>query len=233
MYGNNIAYVRAIEEAGSIPLLIPPIAEDDALTAIAARLDGLLLSGGGDLDPTLYGEQRLPQCGPAEAERDLTELGLARRALAGKMPILGICRGHQLLNVALGGNLHQDIPTALPKALRHDQFTGPRDFRAHTIRINASSRLAEILATRTYAVNSLHHQALNRLGNGVRVLARAEDGIVEAIEVRGHPFALGVQFHPEELAPADEPSRRLFAAFVRACQRHQRTLAQHTSAALA
>ncbi|MBF6589870.1 MAG: gamma-glutamyl-gamma-aminobutyrate hydrolase family protein [Ktedonobacterales bacterium] len=219
LYGNNISYVRAVERAGGLPLLIPPLQDADALVGLADRLDGLLLSGGGDLAPAHYGESPRPECGVPEVERDVTELALARHALLAKLPVLGICRGHQVLNVALGGTLYQDISTALPEARRHDCHDRARDYRAHSIEIEPGSRLAAMLGTRQHAVNSLHHQALHRLGEGVRVLARAEDGIIEAIEVRGHPFALAVQFHPEELAPADEPSQRLFSAFVRACQR--------------
>lgn len=216
---NNIAYVHAIEQAGGVPLLIPPLDGEEAIAAVYGRLDGLVLSGGGDIDPSCYGQERLEVCGPAESTRDAIELALARRALGGKLPVLGISRGHQVLNVALGGTLYQDIGTALPEAMRHQRADHGRSWRAHSISIEPGSRLEEILGTRQHRVNSMHHQALERLGKGVRVLARAEDGIVEAMEVRGHPFALSVQFHPEELAPTDEPSRRLFVAFVRACQK--------------
>lgn len=215
---NNIAYMRAIEQAGGAPLLIPPLTDEDSLSAIFAKLDGLLLSGGGDIEPRCYGAERLSVCGPAEPSRDIAELALTRWALEHKLPILGVCRGHQMLNVALGGTLVQDIRTALPGAMRHDRIDHRRDWRAHMITVEAGSRLEEILGTREHRVNSLHHQALDQLGKGVRVLARAEDGAIEAMDVRGQPFALAVQFHPEELAATDEPSRRFFAAFVRACQ---------------
>jgi putative glutamine amidotransferase len=218
---NNIAYIRAVEQAGGIPVLIPSLGDEEALAAIYARLDGLLLTGGGDIEPGLYGEPRLPECGPAEEARDLTELTLARLALEHKLPILGICRGHQLLNVALGGTLYQDIGSALPGTMRHQRTDHRRNWRAHAISVEPGSRLEEILGTRQHRVNSLHHQALHRLGKGVRVLAQSEDGVVEAIEVRGQPFALGVQFHPEELASTDQPSCRLFATFVEACRQHQ------------
>jgi putative glutamine amidotransferase len=215
---NNSAYMRAITQAGGVPLLIPPLTEEDALAAVFAKLDGLLLTGGGDIEPRYYGAERLAVCGPAETSRDITELALTKRALEQKLPMLGVCRGHQMLNVALGGTLVQDIHSALPQAMRHDRLDHPRDWRAHTIAVEAGSRLEEILGTREHRVNSLHHQALDTLGKGVRVLARADDGVVEAMEVRGQPFALAVQFHPEELVATDEPSRRLFAAFVGACQ---------------
>lgn len=218
IYGNNASYVHAIEQAGGLPVLIPPLTDEDALAAIYARLDGLLLSGGGDIDPAHYGQERLPACHAPEVERDIAELALARRAVADQLPILGICRGQQLLNIALGGTLYQDITTALPAASQHDHHDRPRDERTHEIAIAPTSRLAHILGTTSHPVNSLHHQAIHQLGDGVRVVAQAEDGIIEAMELDGHPFALAVQFHPEELVASDEPSRRLFAAFVAACQ---------------
>jgi putative glutamine amidotransferase len=221
VYANNIAYIRAIEQAGGVPLLIPPLDDEEGLAAAYCRLDGLLLSGGGDIEPGLYHAERLPECGPAEAARDAAELLLARYALEQELPILGICRGHQMLNVALGGTLYQDIGSARPGAMSHMRQDHRRDWRAHAITVEPHSRLEEIFGTRQSRVNSLHHQALDRLGSDVRVLARSDDDIVEAIEVCGHPFAVAVQFHPEELVPRDEPSRRLFKAFVRTCEERQ------------
>jgi putative glutamine amidotransferase len=219
LYANNASYVDAVEQAGGIPLLIPPLADDESLATIYARLDGLLLSGGGDVDPAHYGQERLPTCQEPESARDLVELALARRAVAAQLPILGICRGQQLLNVALGGTLYQDLATERPEASQHDRHDRERDYRAHEIAIAPSSRLGEILGTTSHPVNSLHHQAVHQLGEGMRIVAQAEDGVVEAVELDGHPFALAVQFHPEELVASDEPSRRLFAAFVTACQK--------------
>jgi putative glutamine amidotransferase len=220
MYGNNRAYVRAVERAGGIPLLIPPLADEASLEAVCARLDGLLLSGGADIAPVCYGEEPIPQCQTPEPERDALELGMARWSLEHGLPTLGICRGMQLLNVASGGTLYQDIATQQPEAQQHERSSRPRDTRAHTIRVRPDSRLASMLGTTEHLVNSLHHQAVRELGRGVRIVAQAPDGIAEGMEFPAHPFAVAVQFHPEELEQTDEVSRRLFAAFVRAC--HER-----------
>lgn len=223
IYANNATYVRAVERAGGVPILLPPYENPESAAMIYARLDGLLLAGGGDVDPAIYGQERLPECQEPEAERDALELTLTRRALEDELPVFGICRGMQVLNVARGGTLIQDIATAQPEAQRHPWTDHPRDHRAHEIAVEDSSRLAGIVGRSRLAVNSLHHQAIDRPGAGVRVLAYAPDGIAEAMEVEGQPFALAVQFHPEELAPTDEASRRLFEAFVRACRERMRT----------
>lgn len=224
IYGANASYVRAVESAGGAPVLLPPLMADadDTLRAVAARLDGLLLSGGGDLDPQTYDEARLPQSGAPEPGRDAPELALAKRALSDGVPVFGICRGMQLLNVALGGSLYQDVPTQFALALRHDNHDLPRDHRAHEIAVQPDSRLRDIIGAARHQVNSLHHQAIARLGTGARVVAEAPDGIAEAIEIAGQPFALAVQYHPEELVASDEASRLLFAAFVHACAERAR-----------
>ncbi len=218
MYGNNRAYVRAVERAGGIPILIPPLADEESLAQVCARLDGLLLSGGADIAPACYGEEPIPECQAPEPERDAAELAMARWALDRGLPILGICRGLQLLNVASGGTLYQDIATQQPEAARHEWSALPRDTRAHAIRVQPDSRLAAVLGVSEHEVNSLHHQAVRDPGRGVRVVAQAPDGIAEGLEFPEHPFAVAVQFHPEELEQTDEVSRRLFAGFVRACQ---------------
>lgn len=216
IYGNNQSYIRAVDEAGGVPVLLPPLADPVSRAAIRARLDGLLLTGGGDLDPALYGEERIPECGEIEAERDEPELDIARWALDSGVPLLGVCRGMQLLNVLRGGTLYQDITAQRPHSPRHDRTDHPRVWRAHDISINPTSRLAGILGTTHQVVNSLHHQAVNRVGDGIEIIGWSEDGIAEAMEIPGVPFAIAVQYHPEELVADDEASRRLFAAFVQA-----------------
>lgn len=220
IYGNNQSYVRAVEQAGGVPVLLPPFADPVSLAAAASRLDGLLLTGGGDIDPRLYGEDRIPECGEIEVERDEPELAIARWAVGQGVPILGVCRGMQLLNVLRGGTLYQDIITQHPTSPRHDHIDHPRTWRAHEIAINPASRLAAILGSPRASVNSLHHQAVNRIGDGIDVTGWSEDGIAEALELPDHPFAVAVQYHPEELVADDEPSRRLFAAFVQAADNH-------------
>lgn len=218
LYGNNQAYVRAVERAGGIPLLIPPLADEASLEAVCARLDGLLLSGGVDIAPAYYGEEAIPECEAPEPERDALELAMARWALEHGLPILGICRGMQLLSVAAGGSLYQDIATQQPEAERHEHSSLPRDTRMHSIRVQDDSKLAAILGTTEHPVNSLHHQAVRDPGRSARIVAYAPDGIAEGMEISEHPFAVAVQFHPEELEQTDEVSRRLFAAFVHASE---------------
>jgi len=221
VYGNNQSYVRAVQRAGGIALLIPAGHDADAIEVICSRLDGLLLSGGCDVDPERYGEERIATCQAPDPERDELELALAAWALDAAVPILGICSGMQLLNVACGGTLYQDLETQQPEAARHDLADIGRTYRGHGIRLQQHWQLSEILGAARYDVNSLHHQAVARPGEHVEIVGWSPDGVAEAMEVDGHPFALAVQFHPEELEgdpeQPDEPSRALFRAFVRAC----------------
>ncbi len=216
LYGNNQTYIRALIAAGTTPLLIPPGLSADALAALCARLDGLLLTGGADIDPARYGEERLPTCGEVEPERDELELTLTQLALARDLPTLGICRGMQTLNVACGGALYQDIATQHADALPHQQTE--RAYLAHSIVVERDSRLHELLGADELRVNSLHHQAVSRPGAGAHVVAWAPDGVAEALELPGQRFAIAVQYHPEELVATDALSRRLFAAFAEACR---------------
>ncbi|MFN8503184.1 gamma-glutamyl-gamma-aminobutyrate hydrolase family protein [Kouleothrix sp.] len=208
--------VAGVERAGGIPLLIPPGLAEPTLRALHQRLDGLLLSGGGDLAPGLYGGAPSEQIGGIEPERDTAELALVGWALAEATPLFGICRGAQILNVALGGTLYADT-AAHPGALRHTYFPEhPFDMRPHPVRVAEDSRLATIVGTPLLSVNSLHHQACRDIAAPLRVVATAPDGLVEAIELPGHPFALAVQWHPEALPEVAE-QRALFEAFVAAC----------------
>lgn len=217
IFGNNQTYVCAVEQAGGAPVLLPLLESPESMAAIRERLDGLLLTGGGDLSPALYGEEQRPESGEIEEERDAVEMDLARWALDANIPVLGVCRGMQLLNVVRGGTLYQDIVTQHPGSPRHDVTEHGRTHLAHAIAINPDSRLAAILGTHETLVNSLHHQAVKDTGKGIEIVGVSEDGIAEALELPGYPFALAVQYHPEELYSTDEASRRLFAAFVRAC----------------
>lgn len=218
IYATNQAYVRAIEEAGGVPILLPLFDRPESLRALRGRLDGLLLTGGGDVDPARYGEQPIPQTEPPEAARDAIELELIDRTLSEGIPILGICRGMQVLNVARGGSLYQHIPAQLPGALDHNPSRRSRTDQKHPIAIEPDSHLAAILDTRRHDVNTFHHQAVKRPGRGVTIVARAEDGVPEALELPDYPFALAVQFHPERQYTTDPVVRRLFEGFVRACQ---------------
>jgi len=219
-------YTQGVAGGGGAPLHIPHGLDLETLRTIFDRLDGVLLSGGGDVDPTFYGEQATDQVNGVDRERDELEINLARWAVETGKPLLAICRGHQVMNVALGGSLYQDVLTDMPGAMRHAYFQGAgyaRDYRAHEVHITPDSRVAEILGSTHLPVNSLHHQGIKKLAPDLTPSGHAPDGLVEAIEIAGHPFAIGVQWHPEALAPTDPLARRLFEALVKAArdERHR------------
>ncbi|MGE5141425.1 MAG: gamma-glutamyl-gamma-aminobutyrate hydrolase family protein [Rudaea sp.] len=214
-YGGLATYTRAVDLAGGAPLLIPLALSEDALHAIFDRLDGLLLAGGVDLDPASYGEEKAPYCEEVDAEKDATELALTRWALAADVPLLGICRGIQMLNVAAGGTLYQDIGHDVAGSLRHEHATGePFNRIAHAVDLDPGSRLAGILGTAVLDVNSLHHQSVKHLAPGLKVVGRSPDGIVEAVEGTSGRFVAAVQFHPEWMLEDDTRMLDLFRAFV-------------------
>ena len=207
--------VRAVEAAGGLPLIIPLGIAGATLEALLARLDGVLLAGGGDMDPAHYGAEPHPLVAGIDPVRDAAELAVVRFAVSAARPLFGICRGAQVLNVALGGTLYRDI-SEHPRALRHAYYPDlPFDLRPHPVQVQEDSRLAAALGQPLVDVNSLHHQAVRAVAPGLRAVAHAPDGLVEAVEVPGHPFALAVQWHPECL-PAVPEMRRLFESFVRA-----------------
>ncbi len=219
-YGNNRAYVKAVEQAGGIPVLIPHFDDLTALEPLCSRLDGLLLPGGADIHPRNYGEEPSPLLGEVDEEEDRLDLALARYFLEMDLPILGICRGVQLLNVAIRGTLYQDITDQRPNSEPHAIIDQPRFYRAHSISIKPGTRLAELIGTEPLMVNSLHHQAVKALGRNAIISATAPDGVVEGIELPEHRFAIGIQCHPEELvADGDERSRLLFQGFIKAATR--------------
>jgi putative glutamine amidotransferase len=225
--GVGVNYVRGVEAGGGAPLLIHLTDQDAILEALYARCDALLFTGGGDVDPARFGMAMHPTCGAPDPLRDHVELWLARRALADGMPVLGICRGIQLLNVAMGGTLIQDIPSECDTALDHYASRhGPtRAHTAHQIALEPGSWLAAQLGATQLDVNSFHHQALLDVAAGLRVVARAPDGIVEAVEGTGEAFVAGVQCHPEELwEQADPRWTRMFAGFVEAARRAARVV---------
>ncbi len=213
----NQTYVRVVEQLGALPVMIPLHMSEETLRGIFARLDGLLLPGGEDIDPSFYDEARHAQLGPTDKERDRTELSLTRWALEEGMPILGVCRGVQILNVACGGSLYQDLLSQRPDFGKHDYFPPKFErFRiSHQVEIASASLLAHSLGER-HEVNSMHHQGVNRVGHGLAVAACADDGLPEALEAPGLSFVVGVQWHPEELAKTDQHSAGLFFDFVEA-----------------
>jgi len=215
------AYVQALIQAGAAPLLIPASNSIQALPELLHRLDGILFSGGGDIDPARFGGEPHPKVYGVDVDRDRLELALLAEAVATKLPFLGICRGCQVVNVGLGGTLYTDIASQRPDALKHDYFPDwPRDYLAHNVQIDQDSRLAHILDLTEMQVNSLHHQGVSRLAPGLRAVAYAPDRLVEALELPGHPFGLAVQWHPEALI-ALAPIQALFRAFVEATSKNR------------
>ena len=210
-------YVRSVEQAGAVPVVLPPVRPED-VPALLDRLDGVLLSGGVDVDPALYGQERHPKLGRVNRRRDDFELALTREALRRDQPVFAICRGHQVLNVASGGTLVQDIPSLIAGAVEHDG-RGPRCRRSHRVEVTASSRLREILGEDAVSVNSLHHQAVDRIGEGLVMSARSEDGVVEGLEMPGRRFVLAVQWHPESFWNRSDSFQSLFDAHAEACRR--------------
>jgi putative glutamine amidotransferase len=197
-----------------IPLGLSP----ELLENLLARLDGILFTGGGDIDPAFYGAAPHPRVGDVDLDRDGVELYLLEKAVSQEVPFLGICRGLQLINVGLGGTLYTDITAQRAGALRHDYYPDyPRDYLAHTVDVRTDSRLTGILGNSPVEVNSLHHQGIDRLAPDLVQVASAPDGIVEAVELPDHPFGLAVQWHPEWLG-AHAPMRALFEAFVQAAE---------------
>ncbi len=214
----NRAYVWAVEQAGGVPIMLPVTREPDIISRYLGLVDGLLLSGGVDVAPACFGEEAHPQLGPVDDDRDTTELPLIRDAVAQDMPIFAICRGIQSLNVALGGTLYQDIPAQAPSEIHHQQsdIGVPRSQTSHSIRILPDNRLRSIVGQEEIRTNSFHHQSLKRVAEGLVVTAHAPDGIIEAAESQTHRYIVAVQWHPEETAPNDLPSRQLFASFLAA-----------------
>jgi putative glutamine amidotransferase len=214
-------YILTLTAAGAIPWMIPLVGNDEeTLRGIYDQLDGVFLPGGADIDPDSYGEDRHPLCDKTDPPRDAVELTLARWAMEERKPVLGVCRGVQLINLAAGGTLYQDLKEQFAGSIKHDYFPFggqfARDYLSHDVRIEERSRLAEILGVSALKVNSMHHQGIKELGAGLVASAYAPDGLIEAAETTGDSFLIGVQWHPEALTEKDERMRRLFAAFIEA-----------------
>ncbi len=207
------AYVDAVLEAGGMPLLIPAALPASQASRLLDRVDALILSGGGDIHPQFFPGVPHPSVDGIDMERDALELSLARRAVEKGKPLLGICRGCQVLNVALGGTLYTHLPHQLENSLEHSLPGMQRRTLAHTVRIQPESRLGRILGEPILWVNSLHHQGVAELGDGLRASAWAEDGLIEGIELENRSFVIGVQWHPEWLTD-QEPMRRLFRQLI-------------------
>lgn len=204
-------YVDSLRRAGAIPVLIPPQPENAA--EVVSELDGLLLAGGDDCDPSAYGEPRHPTVEPMDPRRQANDLSLARAARERGIPTLGICLGVQVMNVAAGGTLIQHIESDI------DHASEPSDRHRHDVVVDGGTHLAKILGARELEVNSSHHQAIKDLGDGLRVTAHAPDGIIEGLEDPRHPFYLGVQWHPEDMG-GEASASAIFGAFVEAARKY-------------
>jgi putative glutamine amidotransferase len=219
IHGNNETYIRAVEQVGGAPLLVPLAQSEQALRAIFERLDGLLLAGGIDVDPARYGEEPHPQLGQVNREQDRVEFLLIEWARAAQMPIFAICRGIQVLNVAYGGTLWQDIPAQLESDHNHSASfqQNQRDLQSHQLKLLPDSRLVGYIGASELPINTMHHQAIKDLAPGLRAVGWSDDGLVEAVESPDEPWVVGVQCHPEELVKgADGRWGGVFAAFVAA-----------------
>ncbi|WP_366922918.1 gamma-glutamyl-gamma-aminobutyrate hydrolase family protein [Metallumcola ferriviriculae] len=207
-------YVLAVEHAGGTPLLLPSAGK--SVNSFVHLLDGLLLSGGVDVDPVFFGEEPLPGMGEMTPRRDSFEISLTKEFLLLDKPLLAVCRGIQVLNIAAGGNIFQDIYSQYSDAIQHSQRAA-RHFPSHAVTISPDTILKDIILADKIRVNSFHHQAVRKIAPQFTICAQAGDGIVEAIESEKNTFVVGVQWHPECMWQNDENSRRLFAAFVEAC----------------
>jgi putative glutamine amidotransferase len=210
-------YLRSVAQSGAVPVVLPPVCADD-VPSILDRLHGVLLSGGVDVDPALYGQEPHPRLGRVNRRRDDFELALVGEALRRDLPVLAICRGHQVLNVATGGTLIQDVPSLVEGRVEHDG-KGPRWRRAHRVEVTAGSRLRDILGQDALSVNSIHHQAVGRVGDGLVVSARCpEDGVIEGLERPASRFVVAVQWHPESFWNRPDTFQPLFDAHAEACR---------------
>jgi putative glutamine amidotransferase len=214
-------YIRALTTAGALPWMIPLVGDDEAtLRAVYEELDGVFLPGGADIDPASYGQDRHPRCDKSDPHRDRVELALAKWAIADRKPVLGVCRGLQLLNLACGGTLYQDLADQFNGSIKHDYFPFggqfARDYLAHEVNVAKGSRLAEVFGAGPVKVNSMHHQGIREVGAGLVATAVAPDGLVEGIETADNAYVVGVQWHPEALTDADTRARRLFETFIEA-----------------
>lgn len=217
LYSTKAGYVESVLGAGGVPLMLP-VLKGNSASALISLVDGLIITGGADISPLLYGEQPHPKVTRTARANDEFEFELIREAIRAKKPIFGICRGIQVLNVYLGGTLYQDIVSQIEHPLCHYQDAAARGEMTHTVSIEPESRLARILGVHTLDVNSYHHQSVKALAPGLKATAFASDGVIEAVENEDGSI-LGVQWHPEGLFQLEEHHARLFTDFVERCSR--------------
>ena len=211
-------YSGAIESAGGLPIVIPYTDNEETLMKYAELCDGFLFSGGCDIEPSRFGEQTKETCGNIQKRRDYLEFTIFRMVFEKKKPIMAICRGIQVINVALGGTLYQDIPTEIPSEIPHRQKE-PRTEPSHEVKILSDTPLMELIGKERMPANSFHHQAIKALGKGLEVMALADDGVIEAVYYNGENYILGYQWHPERLSKFENGNRTLFDDFINACKK--------------
>ena len=218
-------YIVTLEAAGALPWMVP-LVDDATIRGIYERLDGVFLPGGADIDPATYGSDPHPLCDRTDRARDRVELLLARWAIEDGKPVLGVCRGMQIINVAAGGSLFQDLAEQRPQSIKHDYFPfggskNTRDYLAHEVTISEGTRIARVFGAGSLPVNSMHHQGVKELGDGLVASAHATDGLIEALEGVDQPYLAAVQWHPEALTEGDARARRLFQEFVAAAAEYR------------
>ena len=222
-YDKHLTYIKkgyceGIMKAGGMPVLLPLTTDEEILSQATSRCDGFLLSGGPDIDPKYYGENNMVYNGEISPYRDVMEVYIVRKAIENEKPVLGICRGLQIMNAALGGTLYQDILTQMKESapLKHSQ-EAPRWYPTHDILIERNTRVWSWFEQERAGVNSFHHQAVKEVAPGFKVTSRAADGVIESIEHETHRFAVGVQWHPELMWQEDLKQIKIFEDFVRVC----------------
>ncbi len=212
-------YVDSTIKAGGVPVIIPSELHDQAWELLYEKLDGIILSGGADMDPATFGGEPHPTVYGMDHERDALEISLSRQVVEDKKPFLAICRGFQVLNVALGGTLYTHIDDHFDNKIQHDtNRERPRDYLAHEIKVEEGTKLSKILGNPILSVNSWHHQGVKDIPPQLKVTAQSPDGLVEAMEIPEHPYAIAVQWHPEWMSE-DPAMNALFESFVEACKK--------------
>ncbi|WP_026690138.1 gamma-glutamyl-gamma-aminobutyrate hydrolase family protein [Alteribacter aurantiacus] len=216
--------IHSVLNGGGTPVVFPNVTELSHVKAYLDSVDGIVVTGGGDIDPTLFGEEPHPHLGIIHPDRDVFEVALLKEAMKQDKPILAICRGCQILNIAAGGDMYQDIYTQMDHDLLQHTQKAPRAYGSHFINVVEGSILHRTTTLTTYKVNSFHHQAVRNMAPGFQVTARSTDGVIEAFESSEHTFIVGVQWHPECMS--DNPSVTLFKAFITACLKKRQTRAR-------
>lgn len=216
----NIDNIEAIKVAGGIPLVLPYMMEETAISQYITLIDGLYLGGGNDIDPSYFGEAPHPKLGEVNPIRDAFEWYILKKALAKDKPILGVCKGSQMINIVLGGDLYQDLESQVGHELIQHQQHSPVGHPSHNIDVVEGTKLYKIINKSTIKVNSRHHQAIRNPGKDIIVSSRSNDGVIESIESTTHEFVLGVQWHPENLlAEGDSSSQQILQSFIHTCKK--------------